>query len=344
MRNIILSTFFLVFSLAANAQKFSSPVAYMNEMGNSTGQISADVWDYLRTVSHGKSARKVEKRRGELKATLLDSKKSVSKLPPYEGNTEYKASVLDFLTIYYNVLNEDYAKIVDMEAIAEESYDNMETYMTAQSKAGDRLEEAADKLNEAEKKFAEDNGVTLQESSSKRNEKIKTASMVHESYNDVYLVFFKSYKQEAYMLEAMSNGDVNGIEQNRSALLATVDEGYEKLKTVHKYQEDATMIAATKDLLAFYKDEGSNSAPKMSDFYMKKEKFDHVSKTFMAIKESKRTQADIDKYNTAVSDYNTAGNDYNSLNERLNKKRADLTDHWNKTASKFLDKHVPRGK
>ena len=94
----------------------------------------------------------------------------------------------------------------------------------------------------------------------------------------------------------------------------------------------------------FYKKEAQNDVPKLSAYFLSKEKFDKVNNTFSAIKESKRTQADIDKYNEAVNEYNNAGNEYNEVNNQLNKERGDLIENWNKTASKFLDKHVPRGR
>ena len=80
------------------------------------------------------------------------------------------------------VLKEDYAKIVDMEAIAEQSYDDMEAYMMARDMASDKQTEASEKLSAAQKEFAATNDVELIESSDSMDEKMEIAG---EVYGDV---------------------------------------------------------------------------------------------------------------------------------------------------------------
>ena len=338
---IIVITFF---TTNIQAQKFNSAIEYLNHIGEEYGKISDDSWSYIRAAAHSNRARKIDKKRKELITTVSNAKKRVSKLPAYNGNTAFRDAIINYLTIDYQVMTEDYAKIVDMEEISEQSYDAMETYMTAKKMANEKLNKAADEVQLKQKIFAAENEITLNESNSKRSEKIKKANKVYEHYNVMYLIFFKSYKQEAYLIDAMSKKDVGALEQNNNALKQTSSEGLKKLSGVKTYKGDMTLVNATRNIFKFYQDESKNKVPKMIDFYLKKENFEKVQASFDKIKESKRTQDDVDKFNNALKEYNDGINVYNSINDELNKNRSKMLNDWNKAADSFTNKHVPRGK
>ncbi len=63
-------------------------------------------------------------------------------MPSYNGNKALRDSAVSYLKILYSVFNEDYSKLVNMEEIAEQSYDAMEAYLLAQEKAGEKLDQA----------------------------------------------------------------------------------------------------------------------------------------------------------------------------------------------------------
>ena len=327
-----------------NAQKFNSGVEYLNYIGEQYGKISDDSWSYVRAASHSNSARKIEKRRKTVIATIAEVKRNISKIGGFGGNTSYKAAVVNFLTIDYQVMTEDYAKIVDMEEVADRSYDQMEAYMLAKEMANKKLDEAGNKVQEEQKRFAKENNITLNEGYSKRAEKVKTANLVYAHYNEIYLIFFKSSKQEMYLVDAMSRGDVNAMEQNKNSLKATVEEGMKKLPAVKTYKGDVAMVSVTRKVFKFYQQEVNTKMPRIIDFYVKKENFEKVQASFDQIKQSKRTQADIDKFNNALKEYNAGIAEFNQINDELNKTRSKLINEWNKAAENFTNKHVPRGK
>ena len=51
----------------------------------------------------------------------------------------------------------------------------------------------------------------------------------------MYLIFFKAYKQEGYLMEAVSKNNITGIEQNKSSLLRYAQDGLEKLKSYKSF-------------------------------------------------------------------------------------------------------------
>lgn len=342
LKQILLLTLVLV-GLGTYAQ--NDAVAYMEKIGEETKKIQTDMWEYTNAVSHGKSARKVEKRRGELLRTSQQALNRVKNMPAYDGSSVYRDSVASFLRINYLVLKEDYAKIVDMEEIAEKSYDNMEAYLLAQEEANNKMRESAEMVRQEQASFAAKHNITLiNGESDELTEKMKIASEVYKYYNEVYLIFFKSYVQETYLIAAMLNKDVSGIEQNKNALETTSSEGLKMLETVKSFKGDNTVVVACRNMLKFYNDEAANHISDITDFYLKTENFNAVKESFDQKKEKDRTQEDVDQYNTAVNEMNQAIEVYNSTNESLNKNRSELLEQWNKTVAKFTDKHVPRGK
>ena len=321
-----------------------SPVEYMNGFSAEYQKIQEDMWDYTSSVSHGKSARKVDKRRMELIQTSNAALAKAKSAKGFEGSTAFKDSVVEYFRLVNLVLKEDYAKVVDMEAIAEDSYDAMEAYMTAREMASDKLAEASKMISREQRKFAEDHNVKIIDTSSELDKKMEIAGQVYDHYNEVYLIFFKSFKQEAYLIDAISKKDLSAVEQNREALIATAKEGLEKLKTVKLYNNDRSVVDATKKLLEFYISEAQNEMVTASDYLLKSENFNKTKEAFDKKPEKSRTKADVDGYNKAVGEMNAAVNKYNAANEKMNKTRSTLVDSWNNIAQTFTDKNVPKGK
>lgn len=344
MKHLLLTASLIIGGIGF-AQDMTNGGTYMDYFSAENEQLQADMWDYTRTISHGKSARKVEKRRGELINTSNSALRKAENSKAFNDDTEYRDAIIEYYKVINLVLKEDYAKLVDMEEVAEQSYDLMEAYMTARELASDKQAEAAEKLTEAQKKFAEENNITLITSEDdSMDKKMKIAGQVYDHYNEVYLIFFKSNKQEMYLLDALGTNDLSAIEQNREALLGTVEEGLEKLKDVKPYAGDRAMMEATEALFKFYEDEASKGMEAAIDFIMKSENFTKIKTAFDEKKEKNRTQEDVDQYNKAVNEMNEAVNVFNETNESNNKRRAKLVNAWNNTAEKYTNTHVPRGK
>lgn len=324
----------------AQAQTYASPVEYMNDVFGKFGTYRDDLWDYMRTAARGRSARKVEKRRSELLRSTAIVRRDLSRMAAYEGDVALRDAAVTYMDLTYKVLNEDYDKIVDLEAIAEESYDMMEAYLKAKEMANTRLDEASEMLEAAQEEFAEANNINLIEGEvSKRDQKISRAAEVFSYYNRVYLVFFKSFKQEAYWLEAVNNADVNAMVQNQNNLKKYALEGLSMLDTMEVYADDPSLIMATQEMLQFYVDE-AEAAQVMANFYLEKDNFERIKQALDAKPAKKRTQEDIDQYNAAVNTYNEATNAFNQTNEELNKQRNKFLNEWNKAGEKYISKHA----
>ncbi|HSU27165.1 MAG TPA: hypothetical protein VLJ68_02210 [Chitinophagaceae bacterium] len=323
------------------AQVYESAGDYLQAINKKNEEITTKYMVYLSAVSHGKSARKVEKRRTEVVNLINNTRFEIMGMPPWKGDRSFKDSAANYLKLLYTVFNEDYGKIVNMEEIAEQSYDMMEAYMLAQEKAYEKLGEASEKLHEAQKQFAAKNNINLLESTSEVGNKAKTANEIMKHCNEVYLIFYKPYKQEGYLIEAMNQKNLVAMEQNINSLKNMAEDGVEKIKKIKGYNNDASLIFACRNMLQFYKSEAAQGAS-LTDFFLKEESFVKIKKQFESKPTSKRTQQDIDQYNNAVNDMNAASKVFNATNNALNKERTDVLNDWNKAYNKYLDDYMPK--
>lgn len=340
---VALTLLFVLQTSSSKAQVFETPVEYLDYIGKANQELTLKYMVYVSSMSHGKSARKVEKRRLEVLDAIHNTRANIQGMPPYKGDKSFRDTTVAYLKILNSVFNEDYAKIVNMEEIAEQSYDAMEAYMLAQEKANEKLQQASEKQSETQKKFAEKHNIKLLQNTSELDAKMKIASQVMNHYDDVYLIFFKCYKQEAYLMEAIDQKNTNSIEQNINSLQSFAETGLEKLKTLDPFSGDGSLISACRNMLNFYKEEAKKSAS-LSDFILKQENFMKLKKQFDAKPAGKRTQQDIDEFNKAVNEVNAGVNDYNKTNNELNKKRSAALDNWNNTVKRYLDTYVPQQK
>lgn len=340
MKHVLIT--FLLFSQLLYAQPNPNAGEYLGRIGEQFGEISKDLMSYSSATAHGRGARKVEKKRQELIGTLKQAEFNVRKLRPFNENSQLRDTVASYLHLSRIVLTEDFGKIINLEDVAEQSYDAMEAYLLAKELAYDKLDQSFDRVKEQQKAFAQKYEIKLIENESELSRKLEKAGQVNSYYNQVYLVFFKSTKDEAYLMEALSKGDVNAMEQTKNALAASSAEGLKKLTQIGVYNYDATLKIACSQMLTFLQQEANDKIPGQIDFYLKKENFEKLKKALDSKRQSDRTQEDIDQYNKSLKEYNDAVTRYNTVNNELNKKRSVVFDQWNKAVDDFMAKHVPR--
>lgn len=333
---------FLSLQASLCAQSTDSPVDHMNYFNQLEENLSKKYLSYMSEVAHGRKARKMEKRRTDLLNSVSQAIYEGGKVRPYKGDVSLRDAYKTYWGVLLSVFKEDYHKIVDMEEVAERSYDAMEVYLLTQEKAKEKLNEAYNKVKMAFEAFALKHNVRLGEGqSSKLSQRLDQAGKVNSYMNKVYLLFFKSNVQEELMFEAMKTNDVNGVEQGKNSLLKFSTEGLTRLDTLKPFKGDGSLITACRKVLEFQKNEADNKAFFLTDFLLKKEEFEKMKKSFDLKPANKRTQADIDAYNNAIKDYNNAVNDYNKTSGELNAGREKVLNNWEITRKRFLDLHVP---
>lgn len=328
-----------LFQNKVGAQSFENAGDYMSYINKANEELTATYLSYMSAVAHNR-AKKVEKRRIAVVEAISDTRYKIQAMPPWKGDKSFRDSTVAYLKMLNIVFNEDYAKIVNMEEIAEQSYDLMEAYMLAQEKAGEKLQEAADRQYEMQKEFAKKYEIRLVNSVSELDLKSKQASALMKHHDEVYLIFFKPYKQEMYMVDAVNRKNILAIEENKNSMKKFAEEGLAKLKSTRGYNNDPSLIIACRKALDFYIKE-AEQAQVIIDFYLAEENFNKVKKAFDSKPASKRTQADVDAINKAGEEFNKAVNEFNKINKQINKEREQATGGWNKAVKQYLDLYMP---
>ena len=135
-------------------------------------KYSTAVCEKAVAVEMKNSVNKAESKRQEVLTILKTSKTKIAKMKGYNGKTTLRDSLISYLNLSYNVMANDYAKIMDMEAIAEQSYDLMEAYVTAQEIANQKISKGSDMVNEQVNAFAAENNITMAASTEDSKDKM----------------------------------------------------------------------------------------------------------------------------------------------------------------------------
>jgi hypothetical protein len=329
-------------ALSVSAQTVESPVDHMRYLSEREAELQKNYLSYMSEVAHGQRARKMEKRRQELIVSIQQAIRDAGKLRPYKGDASLRTAFTGYWNILLLVFKEDYHKIVDMEEVAEQSYDLMEALMLAQEKVDEKLSSAYDKIPEAYNAFASKHDVTLTDGEeTKVAKKLNKVSQVNVYSNNLFLIYFKSAVQENNLASAMNAKDISAVEQSKNALTTYAQEGLSRLDTIKAFDGDVSLINACRRALQFHKAEGETRIPPMADYLIKADEFTKIKKSFDAIPASKRTQADVDKFNLAVNEVNKGAQTFNKLSEQLFKDRIKIVESWNASRKEFMDKHMP---
>jgi hypothetical protein len=344
LRSVFLSIVFACFAFIATSQDLSTPVGYLSAINNAQEEMNQTYMAYMSAAAHGRRAKKVEKLRQKVLETIIDARNNTNGLGAYKGDNSLKKSGADYIMVCYHVFNDDYAKLINMEEIAEQSFDGMQAYILMQEKISEKLKEASLQMSEAEKTFAAKYEIKLIDGKSELSEKMEQAGKLNRYVNQMFLVFFKSNWQDGVITNAMNNKKVNEIEQGRNALLQYAKEGLTALDTLKTFVGDPSLAMACRQVLNFYKKSAESDLAKLSDYYLKQENFEKIKKSFESKPESQRTQKDVDEFNKAVKEINEAVNSFNKTINNLNSGRTQALANWENTNKEFTDRHMPHYK
>jgi hypothetical protein len=341
MKKIFLSLSLCLASFFSFAQDSDNPVDYLNAISNAHLEMNKTYMAYVSAIAHSGNARKVEKMREKTIESILNCKYKISGLPYYKGDNSLRQSSMSYVDLCYKVFNDDYAHIVNMEEIAEQSYDEMEAYILLQEKTDEKLDEANNKMDSAVKKFAGKYNIKIIDTKDELIAKMEKSGKVNQYTHKLYLLFFKCNWQDEKLIEAVEKKNLNNIEQARNALLTYATEGLTALDSLQAFDGDRNLSTACKFALLEYKSIAEKDVPKLTDFLLKETNFDKIKKSFDAKGKKDLTQPDVDAYNKAVEDLNNAVNVYNQTNEKSNNSRKEAVNRWNEGHKSFLDAHMP---
>jgi hypothetical protein len=319
----------------------ADPGTYMNTLNSAETGMNKAYMAYISASAHSSRKRKIEKMRANAVDNIVICQNTITGLPAYKGDNSLRQSSLTYVQLCYKVFNEDYAHIVNMDDIAERSYDEMQAYLLLEEATNDTLKVGNERMDRAVKSFAAKYNVTLSTEKTELGEKMEESGRVAKYRDKVYLIFYKCNWEDNQLTDAVNQKNVTKIEQVKSALDKYTKEGLAVLDTLHAFENDGSLGNACEQALKFYKTEAETQVPVLTDFYLKEENFNKLKTAMEAKAANQRTQQDVDAYDQSVSDMNTAVNNFNQTNSDLNNGRNEVNGVWEATEKQFLDTHTP---
>jgi hypothetical protein len=337
---ILTAIFCFISATKLSAQNLDDAGNYISAVNHATADMNKTYMAYTSAVAHSGRAKKIERMRQQTIESITNCKYKLIDLPMYKGDNSLRKSMLDYTDLCYKIFNEDYAHIVNMEDIIEQSVDEMEEYLLLQEKTNEKLRDASNATDTAEKVFAAKYNVKLTDTKSELGEKMETADNVMHYQNQVYILFYKCNWEDGQLVDAINAKNLNKIEQARNALVSYAKEGLAVLDTLKPFNGDHSLENACKGALLLYKSIGENDVPKLTDATLKQQNFDKIKAAYDAGTQDK-TKADVDAYNKAVNDANAAIANYNTANQKSNNSRMQALQDWNDGEKSFLDAQIP---
>lgn len=337
---------FLLFFVTINviAQEFKSPVDYLSYLGKEQQAIARSTWKYTSAVAHSTSARRIETTRKQLVKSIQTSSRKIEALKNgYKGDVEFRDKVLNYLYFAEKNINEEYSKIIDLQDVAQQSYDYMEAYILTRDLVNKKLDEELEKVKLAQQQFADKYHIQLTSEESELGKKIKLSNEVFDYHSVLYLIFFKVNITDVNLSNAIGRKDLGAIEQNASSLSKYASEGLEKIKTISAYNKDTSLLDEVQNALLFYKQTADEFTPKVVSYLMFYDKFENAKKTMEAKSESDRTREEVENYNALVKQVNKEIANFNKLINTNSQEKTNILNGWNAAADAFIAQHIPQG-
>src|ERR1700722_4331144 len=181
----------IIIGFIAPAAAQDDPGSYMSSISTAQMEMNKSYMSYISASAHSSRKRKIEKLREQTVDNIVICQNTINNLAPYKADNSLRQSSISYVQLCYKVFNDDYAHIVNMEDIAERSYDEMQAYLLLQQATNDTLEMAITRMKTAEQGFAKKYGVTLVDQKTELGEKMEQTDRMGRYRDKVYLLFYK---------------------------------------------------------------------------------------------------------------------------------------------------------
>lgn len=333
-----------LFSIQLSAQApqtYKHAGEYIDYVNKQQAAVNKKYVKFQSTSAHSSKERKARKDFNSLLEEVQKSEGNIRSMPPFNNNRAFRDSAASFFKLYNITLQKDYNKVVDMQEIADQSYDLMEAYFTARDLVSAKLENQGEMLNVELKKFGEANNIKIIDANddSDIGKMMKKIGEVNSYYDPIYLNFFKVYKQYAYLTDAIATKNIGSIEQNKNTLQQFATEALTKINSFGSFKSDNSLVNTSKKLIENYLKFANEKVQPQLDFFIADENFKKLDAEMK--KKTNRTKADVDNFNAEVGNLNKLVAKSNEAGAFNNNVINPSLDNFNKAVSNFFSTHIP---
>ena len=342
MKKILLLSIILILGVTLNGQDLTNAKDYLEFIRVRHEKIQEELWDYVSTAAHSNRQGKIKRRRQDLIKELEKARDEIRQLPPLDGKTSLRDSMVLYLTRYDAMLKGDYADLDKLEKKADESYGAMLAYRKKNDEINDQLTIQSKHIAELYRQFAQDHNINLIERESRLSQKMLTTNLVMEYYDEIFLPQFRLTLYRKKLLEAIADNDTIKINKYEDSLKIAIDEGEKKLKNTTGYSGDYSLKFACQKTIQNSKLILNNYLPDIKKYYIARRNYDRQKAIVDRKGQNNLSQEEIDAFNKSVNEVNAAVTKYNSSYEKMRTLTEQDINQWNKAVDKFFDKHIPK--
>ncbi len=339
----IFAIYFILFSVyISHAQDFSKPIDYLNYINDKSYQITQALWNYMKTAAHSRKDKKIQRQKQQLIETILEAKRDVAKMPPLNGKTDLRDSLVSYFDFAIKTLKGDLTKLEEMQLVSQQSYSAMLRYLKKQEEINDKLSQKGDMVSAIFNIVAQRNNITVTHTETELGKKIKLANFVNSYHNKLFIIYFRNLLALNKIIEAINNNDRNSFYAWKDSLNVALKWADKKIIKIGPYNKDISLKKACKTSLNNFKTILSTYLPKIEQFYNAEDELKKQQTIVNSKPKEHLTQQEINAYNNAVKKYNEAVNIFNETMKKINSLMQKTVDQWNKASHRFLDKNVPK--
>jgi len=328
---ILIGVFFI--SSPVKSQKYTDAKKYAAVIDKQHAKVVKDLLSFSNAVSKNKKAKDIASLNKSLLIELNKSQLAIAAMPPFKANKDFKDSAAAFMKNCFNLINVDYSKIATATPAAQKSADNMRDLLADKVAAIEKLKALNVLYDSASQRFYRSANKDV------FSDKFQQAIDANIYYNKVFLLYFKTYNAEFYLLESIKKRDGNSVEQNKKIVYQSAQDGLKELDTTKAFNGDNALVKKCEALLTFYSDESDTKMDKLSDYFPVAKDFGKTRSDYE--KKPTHTKDEVKEYKKAVSEFNKALNGFNDTSHNLDHKREKALKKWDKAMGAFLDKHLP---
>ena len=237
-----------------NAQPADNAATNLEKINAQMDLLNNKYLIYMSEVSHGSKVKKAEKKHQAYLDHINNFRYSLAKIPYHKGDKSLHEGTKKYLKLVESIQREDYTKIVNMEEIAEQSYDAMEAYLLFKKKIDEKMDEAEKEYDATVETYCKTNNINLVEGpKTEQGQKMNKIGEVNDYYENVYLIFFKASIHDDQLVEAMDKANLTAVEQIKGSLLKYSLEGLGRLDTLKSFRGgDASLKGSCRRALEFF--------------------------------------------------------------------------------------------
>ncbi len=335
---------FLSLALIVNfaiAQDFSDPVSYLDYINQRFYTINKSFWQYLRTQAHSSREKKQQRKRQDFVKTLQKVRNQIKQMPPYEGNSQLRDSIVAYLNFAIAMVEGDLAKLEQLQAISSNSYEDMLRYLQKEAQVERLYSQRFKSAHEQLEKFAQQHHIKLVQSDDKLLKKVSQANKVIDYLNKIYLIYFKPTITLKYVFSAISHDDTVKLQSLSDTLLQDIAHGQTLLANLPDFENDNSVKTATFKALENYRKIAFDYLPVINKFYDLKNQVNAYQQYMHSKTQDQWTQEEIDKYNQLVNQYNDFVPKVNSTLHQMQQLYLQTQQEFEKAYQQFKDRHVP---